>query len=263
VDESGISYTEQEYDYAVSRGLWVIALLHEKPGEISLDKSEPDAAGRERLQKFRDKVSHGRLVKFWKNAEQLPGLVSLNLSHAMREHPAVGWVRADKVANVEVLSEINEVRKQNAFLDEQVAQYKTVLAELSPRPALPDLAGLDEEVVVTGKLEHGHTKFDWNHKTTWRKLFAHIAPYLVSFPSEHDVKNTLQPALAVESGNSAGTFTIDDQIFQTIGLQLKALGLIDAKYSRSMLGLWGIHWSLTPAGERLMMQVRTVRTQKR
>src|SRR5271157_912922 len=28
VDETGISYTEQEYDYAVSRGLWVIALLH-------------------------------------------------------------------------------------------------------------------------------------------------------------------------------------------------------------------------------------------
>jgi Domain of unknown function (DUF4062) len=31
VDESGISYTEQEYDYAVSRGLWVIALLHDNP----------------------------------------------------------------------------------------------------------------------------------------------------------------------------------------------------------------------------------------
>src|SRR5216683_8241641 len=28
VDESGISYTEQEYEYAVSRGLKVIALLH-------------------------------------------------------------------------------------------------------------------------------------------------------------------------------------------------------------------------------------------
>src|SRR5438874_7109473 len=29
--ENGISYTEQEYDYAINRGLKVIALLHENP----------------------------------------------------------------------------------------------------------------------------------------------------------------------------------------------------------------------------------------
>lgn len=258
VDESGVSYTEQEYEYAVSRGLWVIALLHEKPGEISLDKSEPEPVGRERLHKFRDKVSHGRLVKFWKNASELPGLVSLNLSHAMREHPATGWVRADRVANVEVLGEINELRKQKDALEAKVVEYEAALAD--PVPALPDLAGLDEEVVVTGKQEHGYTKFAWNNKTTWRKIFAHISPYLVSLPSEHDVKNTLTSALVTESGNSARDVTIDDQVFQTIGIQLKALGLIDIKHSRSTIGLWGVYWSLTPAGERLMMQVRTVRT---
>src|SRR5271166_2665644 len=88
VDETGISYTEQEYDYAVGRGLWVIALLHENPSKISLENSEPEAAGREKLQNFRDKVSKGRLVKFWKSAAELPGLVSINLAHAMNAHPA-------------------------------------------------------------------------------------------------------------------------------------------------------------------------------
>jgi hypothetical protein len=127
VDESGISYTEQEYDYAVSRGLWVIALLRKDPGKISLENSELEPAGREKLQKFRDKVSKGRLVEFWENATELPGLVSINLSHAMNAHPAVGWVRADKVANVEVLGEINEVRKKNAQLQTQIGEYKQAL----------------------------------------------------------------------------------------------------------------------------------------
>src|SRR4030081_987382 len=81
VDETGVSYMEQEYDYAVSRGLRVIALLHENPGEIPFAKSEPEPAARERLQKFRHKVSKERLVKFWKNASELPSLVALNLSH--------------------------------------------------------------------------------------------------------------------------------------------------------------------------------------
>ena len=47
VDETGVSYTEQEYDYAVARGLRVIALLHENPDEIALGKSEKDPAARE------------------------------------------------------------------------------------------------------------------------------------------------------------------------------------------------------------------------
>jgi hypothetical protein len=39
---TGISYTEQEYEYALSKDLRVIALLHENPDEIPMGKSEKD-----------------------------------------------------------------------------------------------------------------------------------------------------------------------------------------------------------------------------
>src|SRR5271154_5705514 len=32
----GLSYTEKEYDYAIQRGIKVIALIHEKPEDIPL-----------------------------------------------------------------------------------------------------------------------------------------------------------------------------------------------------------------------------------
>ena len=65
----GISYTEKEYDYAVeSAGLPVIALLHENPDEISLEKSDIDPDLRDRLTRFRNRVSENRLVKLWKSA---------------------------------------------------------------------------------------------------------------------------------------------------------------------------------------------------
>jgi hypothetical protein len=67
VSETGISYTEQEYDYAVSRGLKVSALLHENPGKIEFDKSEQNPEGRARLQQFREKVKTGRLARTWKD----------------------------------------------------------------------------------------------------------------------------------------------------------------------------------------------------
>src|SRR5688572_7770307 len=49
----GVSYTEKEYDYAVQKGLKVIALLHEKPDEIAAGKSEADPALKVRLGEFR------------------------------------------------------------------------------------------------------------------------------------------------------------------------------------------------------------------
>ena len=68
------SAREPEYDYAIGRGLKVIALLHEKPDEIPLGKSEKDPVLREKLEQFRNKVATGRLVKFWKTPEELAGL---------------------------------------------------------------------------------------------------------------------------------------------------------------------------------------------
>lgn len=264
VDESGISYTEQEYDYAVSRGLKVIALLHENPEEIALAKSEKEPAGRAKLQKFRDKVSTGRLVKFWKNASDLPGLVLFNLSHAMRTYEAVGWVRADKVASVEVLGDINLLRKRNEVLQERIETFGKLLADLSSPPPLKDLAGLDEEITLKGTYfsDYYRNYRDWHVVSTWRKIFAHISPYLVSHPNADAVKAILASALfdGSSGGGSGKVQSLDDQEFRTVGVQLQALGLVKIEYSQTTSGGMGLFWSFTAAGERLMMELRTVRT---
>jgi len=124
ITAQGISYTEQEYEYALECGLKVIALLHENPNQIPFDKSEQDPELRARLQSFRDKVATGRIVKFWPNTEALPGIVALSLPKTIKMFPAIGWVRADKVSNEELLVEINELRKQNAELSKALSEIE-------------------------------------------------------------------------------------------------------------------------------------------
>ncbi|PPK77417.1 uncharacterized protein DUF4062 [Methylobacter tundripaludum] len=124
ITTQGISYTELEYEYAIERGLKVIALLHENPNQITFDKSEQDQELRARLQTFRDKVATGRLVKFWQNAEALPGIVALSLSKTIKMFPAIGWIRADKVSSEELLIEINELRKKNAELSKALSEIE-------------------------------------------------------------------------------------------------------------------------------------------
>ena len=86
----GISYTEKEYDYAIEKGIKVIALLHSEPDNIPVGKSEKDPELKVRLEAFRKKVAENRLVKFWKTAGELPGLVATSLLQTIKTYPCCG-----------------------------------------------------------------------------------------------------------------------------------------------------------------------------
>jgi hypothetical protein len=261
VDAAGVSYTEKEFDYAVSRGLKVVALIHENPGKIALDKSEKEPAQREKLEKFRTKVRDGRLVKGWNNASELPGLVAVSLQNTIKAYPAVGWIRASKAASEDLLNEINELRKQNA-------RMQKALLELKPPPPIAGLAGLDEEITLRGNLNDGRIVHGgYEVKTAWRQIFRHISPYLEKYPNEYDVKHTLERAYIPGYADNNSSYHLDDQIFQTVGVQLKALGLVKITYSpptegfaQTLLSPTAGIWSLTRSGEQLMLELRTIRS---
>jgi hypothetical protein len=252
----GISYTEKEYDYAIDNGLKVIALLHANPDEIPASKTELDPELRERLNEFREKVASNRLVKFWKDANELPGLVALSLQKTIKTYPAIGWVRTDKASSEQLLTEINELRKENEKLKALIAQYSS-----TSNHEVPNIASLDDEFVVFGTYYSAY-KTDqqkWTIKTTWKEIFAIISPYLFNYPNEGYVETILKNNLFAKYRDESESHSIDDQVFQTIRIQLMALNLINVKYSQTTKGGMAMFWSLTPAGEALMYETRTVR----
>jgi Domain of unknown function (DUF4062) len=250
----GISYTEKEYDHAVSIGLKVIALIHENPDEIPMGKSEKDALAREKLEEFRRKVASGRLVKYWKSADQLPGLVTMSLVHAIKMYPAVGWVRANKAVSVELLSEVNELRKQVATLQAAASEFK---------PRVENLAGLEDKIDLRGtyRSKYYTGTIPWKATYTWGEIFACMSPYLVGIPNDEFVKSILTHDAINRSGRSADYENpiMDDQLFRTVAVQLTALGLVKIDYSPTVSGGMGLFWSNTPFGERTMMELRTVK----
>jgi Domain of unknown function (DUF4062) len=253
----GISYTEKEYEYAISKKLRVIALIHQNPGEITFDKSEQDPVRRDKLKAFREKVSTGRLVKHWKSAEQLAGLVIQSLAYVMKTHPAVGWIRANRVASEDLLTEINGLRKENAQLKSASTDF---------RPVLENLASLDDEMVLVGKYHQAYTQTTqvWLVHVTWRDIFAWISPYLIRIPADEHVRSILASAAFLKSdvAGRGENPTLNDQNFRTVAVQLQALGLVKLTYGETTSGGMGLFWSLTPSGERLMMELRTVKKVK-
>lgn len=258
VNPEGISYTEKEYDYAVSKGIKVIALLHGDTSTLSIAKSELSEELRLKLTDFREKAQNSRLVKYWKDGSELPGLVSLSLLKTIKLFPAIGWVRAGGESSKEILLEINELRKENRRLEEEIVSLKSTQAEVR----LPDLAGLDENFKASGSyLNNSGVSRKWEASITWRKIFFYISPYLVKQCSQDSVKDILRRAIVDEHNIPTRMNSINDQEFQTIAVQLTALGLISIKVSKATNGKVLPFLSLTSSGEKLMLSLRTVKTQ--
>jgi hypothetical protein len=253
----GMSYTEREFDYALERSLPVLAFLHESPDDLAVSRSDIDPSLRERLKTFRAKVAAGRLVRFWRSSEELPGLVALSLSKTIKTYPATGWVRTTQASNAEVLTEVNELRKVNGALEKEVQDLRTQVARKDP---IPDLAPLTARFDLSGTIQtHSFGSQTWAVKTTWAEIFALVAPHLLGHPHDASVNSQLARDFGARSGKPGYNATISDEIFQTIKIQLMAQGLVQVEYLKTVKGGMGLFWSLTKKGAETMMSVRTVR----
>jgi Domain of unknown function (DUF4062) len=256
ITSDGISYTEKEFDYAIEKGLKVVAFVHQNPGNIPSSKSEASSDSRDKLALFREKVTKGRLVKFWNNAEELPGLVALSLTKTMKMYPAIGWVRANQVSNEELLIELNQLRKENKKILEENSQIINTQAT-----NIENIADIDSLFEVRGSCKSSRSDIDipWMTQISWKEIFVLISPYLNEQPLSYQVRQYLLDGLNELNQISASRMSIDDQIFQTIRIQLQAYGLVNTtclehKGSRNTLS-----WSLTEKGEQFMIETRVVR----
>ena len=120
----GISFTEAEYDYAVEKSKPVIALLHSDVGKIEHDKVEKDPDKQKRLEAFRKKISGGRLVKYWKNKEDLKSNAIISLTSSFDQLPQTGWRRNSSEADPETLKKMEAIRSRSDFYRERMGFFE-------------------------------------------------------------------------------------------------------------------------------------------
>jgi hypothetical protein len=136
------------------------------------------------------------------------------------------------------------------------------------------LSSFDDTFKVYGYFKyerHGIHTQEWNVSVTWRDLFGLVSPYLLQHQNDSFIKLLLQKNLSEmflnnEKNTGYGNFEnthgwgIDDQVYQTIKIQLIAFGLVNVAYSQTTKGGMALFWSLTPKGQAVMMDVRSVKS---
>lgn len=260
-----ISYTEMEYRYAIESGKPVIAFLHSAPDSIPSDQCEKTHDGQVKLAEFCELVK-GKVCKFWDSPEDLGGKVSRSVIQLIKNHPAVGWVRADMVSDASAAQEILTLRKQIEELQGKLSNAR----EQAPK-GTEILAQGEDIYTINFALEMRHTGHI-NRRTTitsivdisWNNIFIAVSPLLIDEASDIEFLDALDRITALTARDALtkqyadwkfGDLHITTEHFQTIKVQLRALGLIaESKKNRSVKDN-KTYWTLTPYGDAVMTRL--------
>ena len=261
MNADGVSYTELEYGYAVETEKVVIAFVHSDPTTIPVGKSDVDPKVVEALDKFREKVMTGRLVKTWGSREELELLVLKSLMHAFKDFPQVGWIRGDSAASDTLLEQSNKTLQENAELKEELQ-----MLQASGSAEIEDIADLNDTFTVRLTTEYFNPRSptprrDYTDRTidlTWSQIFVAVAGELDMAKTDVAITSALKEA-ANEVGFRHTISRMNDTDKVTIKVQLEALGLINTQVSQTTKGGDAEFLTLTPKGRQLFIQNRVVR----
>lgn len=275
LDEAGIGYTEKEYDYALQTKKPVIPLLHENPDNLPRDKTETDTASWERLKKFRSKVEKKHTCVYWKSADDLKAKVIVGLTAAIKRHPAVGWVRADKVPTESTLAEMLALKNKIDELEQQAQSLRD-----KPPAGTEILSQGDDKFEIHMSFDarkelseypyHDDQRYTASIRPTWNAIFAAVAPSMINESSEAGLRQSFNEFLRRESirtfqsreefkGRELISFSFRKDEIETCVVQLRALGLIKENDRKRSIKDNGTYWTLTPYGNTLMVQLRAIR----
>ncbi len=275
LDETGLSYTEKEYDHASAQKKPVIPLLHENPDNLRRDRTETDEGAWSRLKAFRAKVEKRHTCVYWKTPEELKAKVIVGLTAAMKRHPGIGWVRADRIPADATLADALTLRSRLAELEAQIASDAS-----RPPQGVEDLVQGDEtyrvEYTFTSRDPNDHYPYEGDQRysvvtgASWNEIFAAIAPTMIneapddeleiSFRSffgarakrDLDANRTLKNRLLMD-------FLFSDERIETCIVQFRALGLIQQSVRQRSVKDTRTFWTLTKRGDHLMTQLRAIR----
>lgn len=128
--ESGKSYTQLEYEYALSIGKPHFAVvtsekaLNKKVKKHDLEMTERSST--EKYNEFKKLVTGAKLVEFWDDIKGIELAIHKSLSRFSKREELIGWVRGDQAVDSGLLAEeLARLGKENSDLRVEIQNLKS------------------------------------------------------------------------------------------------------------------------------------------
>ena len=250
IDETtGKSYTQKEYEYAVKKGIPVISFLHKEPDSLPKAKTEWNKESELKLEAFKSDIQN-RLCKYWTTPDNLASQVVLSLTSLIKSRPRVGWLKADQL-NAESRKEILKLKEQIDALNDIILELENKAPE-----GVEDLQQGDDEIsILYTSSYHGDKKV----KVSWNRIIAALAPHMINECAEGILRKAVNDLINHVDRNTTDGRTLSDDSFQTIKVQMIALGIIKASTKKHSATDVHTYWTLTPYGNKVMMRLKAIK----
>lgn len=159
VAPDGYSFTEKEHDYARQIGKPVLAFIHADPGQIVSNKTETDPGRRQKLCAFIEKLKCHPINQF-RTPHELAMHVTSSMVDLRDRKPAIGYVRADQVADPKKYSDLLE---ENGRLKREMENGR-----------MEEKFSAHDSPLVIQLTEKRHLEI------TWGELFVHVAEAVIN-----------------------------------------------------------------------------------
>jgi len=249
-NKEGVSYTQMEYEYALSSKIPIISFLPKDPESISLKNTDRDKDLEVKLIEFKTLVSN-KTIKHYDSPVELGSIVSRSLIKLIKTHPQPGWVKGDSLSSVEANAKILDLKQKIEDLEERLNIFNVDVDDLSQGDDIYSL-----EYTLSGIEDRQNIEISWN------KLFEKTAPLIIDETSEEEYKKHIQTYiehLRSTKGLEPRKVWIVTDFFKQILIQFKALGLIKKGSKKRSLKDTDTYWTLTDKGDSLMTQLRAIR----
>lgn len=217
-ENTKISYTEMEYDYAISKNIPVLVFALDETVEIANDKIEHDVIKNGKLAEFKVKAMRNRLASVWKDQTDLMGKVAISIMRAKSEIKRPGWHRGNDEARERLLLEIKALQNENEALKKM-----NVIADEKNLTINEHFYGKEITLHYTENIfmMTFNTKINKREvKTTLDKLFKFISLRITG-------KKTLKEFEAAISSFVEG-YLIEEQDALIVRNKLEQLGIIES-----------------------------------
>lgn len=250
--ESGISYTEKEYDFAVSKNIPVLAFTHSDEQSIPIGKSEMNEEIREKLKLFKRKVGNKHHWNYWKTIDELKANVATSLAMSFVTNPQKGWVKAGGIEKGVLLEHFAELQQKYNDSQKEIKKLKRDLTKIGDLKSISN----GDEVINFEIFGYEDKKI---LQITWNETFNNIGQSLSKKTRQHDyeARDNLKEFLKFRFLNTNRQKEIDegllnygrasisiDEVIDQIGHQFVALNLIKIAPDRKDY----LCWSLTEKG---------------
>jgi hypothetical protein len=250
----GKSFTEMEFDYAVSSGKSVMGFYHSDADSLPVARSEKTDAGRQRLTEFVEKVKKVRSCAGWTTPEGLGSAIKTAIINAIENDPKPGWVRATGLPSADAIASLKNSIQRSETKQTQKSTWVAELFEISLKIIYREIDVSDEKNSVWKQISH-------KLRLSWKEIFLCLGPRLtiqrprrtLNMYFEEQLAPLIEKAIPRQADKQVATFRCDveDKSFERIMDTLVAQKLV------KIIGTRLACWQITAKGQQKLAELRS------